>query len=72
MKDRSLEFHRRGEMRILGRERQSCPEEPPSIELALIVDYQHHFPFEYIVVCQATGYAWNIFVGLHLFELTGK
>jgi hypothetical protein len=43
-----------------------------SIELALVADHKHHFPLEYVTVSQAAGDAWDIFVGLHLFELTGQ
>lgn len=43
-----------------------------SIKLAFIIDHKHDLPFEYIVVEQTAGNAGDIFIGLHLFELTGQ
>lgn len=43
-----------------------------SIELAFVADHKHYFPLEYVAIGQPAGDAWDIFVGLHLFELTGQ
>jgi hypothetical protein len=40
-----------------------------TIVLAVIIDHEHDFPLENIVVDQPTAYAGNVFVGLHLFKL---
>jgi hypothetical protein len=43
-----------------------------TIVFAVVVDHEHDFPLEDIVVDQATAYAGNVFVGLHLFKLPPK
>ena len=43
-----------------------------AVESAVVVDHKHDLPLENIAVCYSTADAGNVFVSLHLFELTSK
>ena len=53
-------------------EPSSCYIERTAKKFAIVIYHEHHFPLENVAVNQATAYARNIFVRLHLLQLAGE
>lgn len=43
-----------------------------AVELAVVRDHEHDFPFEDVVGDEATTYTRDVLVALHLFELAAQ
>lgn len=72
VEDGGLEAHLRRHERVFSGESQAGAEEAAAVEFGVVVDHEHDFPLEDVVIDETAGYAGYVLVVLHLLELAGE